>query len=120
MLLLGLAADGAYLGVVGLGAELEGLPAKRLDHAFAKVGDLERAAGRDLEAALDRGVDLVLVDGPEEGERLGQGGEAQADVLWVELFEVNLDGDSSPRGGVVDAGDREDHRAAERYAVEVS
>ena len=46
MLLLGPAADGADLGVVGLGVELEGLSTKRLDHALAEVGDLERAAVR--------------------------------------------------------------------------
>ena len=76
-----------------LGVELEGLSPERLDQALTEVENLERAAVRHLELALDRGVDLVLVYGPEEGERLGRGGEAQRDVLWVELVVVNLDGD---------------------------
>ena len=79
----------------------------------------EQPSGTILELALDRGVDLILVDGPEKSERLGRGGEAQTDVLGVELVEVDLDGDQVLRA-VVDAGDSEDHRAAERYAVEVS
>ena len=115
-LLLARAADGADLGVECLGAELESLSSERLDHAPAQAEDLERAAVRHLELALDRGADLVLVYGPEEGERLGRGGEAQGDVLAVELVEVNLDGDHVRRA-VVDAGDREDYRAAGRYAV---
>jgi len=112
------AADDVDLNVVRLGGELQGLAPERLDHVLAQVGDPERAAARHLELAHDRVVDLALVDGPEKGDRLGQGGQAQVDVVGVGLVAVDLDGDRVVHG-VVDIGDREDDRAAVRDVVGV-
>ena len=112
------AADDVDLNVVRLGGELLGLAPERLDHVLAQVGDPERAAARHLELAHDRVVDLALVDGPEKGDRLGRGGQAQVDVVGVGLVAVDLDGDRVVHG-VVDIGDREDDRAAVRDVVGV-
>ena len=112
------AADDVDLDVVGLGGELEGLATKRLDHALAQVDDPERVAVRHLELAHNRVVDLALVDGPEKGDRLGRGGQAQVDVKGVGLVAVDLDGDRVVHG-VVDIGDREDDRTAVRDVVGV-